>query len=157
MADKRDTTTSKARDELERSLIDDLRTIIRIVERDADSTDKRLGISRGQLKALRLIAQQPGIRVTELSAALSLHPSTTSNLLDKLQRRKLIRRRRGGKDQRVVSLQVTAMGRRVATETREDGGALISALAALPDQDIEGLAESLRSLRDKLDSGSEEF
>jgi DNA-binding MarR family transcriptional regulator len=50
------------------------------------------------------------MRVTELSAALAMHQSTASNLLDKLVKRKLVTRNRLPEDQRVVTLALTPKG-----------------------------------------------
>jgi DNA-binding MarR family transcriptional regulator len=70
-------------------------------------------VSGAQLWALCEIEEQPGLTVSELAHAMSIHLSTASNLLDKLETRKLVRRERASTDQRVVRVYVTREGEKV--------------------------------------------
>ncbi len=70
----------------------------RQVERDA-------GLGGAQLWALSVIAQSPGIGVTELARALDIHQSTASNLVRALGGRGLIASAREGQDRRGVALR----------------------------------------------------
>ena len=70
----------------------------RQVERDA-------GLGGAQLWALSVIAQSPGIGVTDLARALDIHQSTASNLVRALSGRGLIASAREGQDRRGVALR----------------------------------------------------
>ena len=115
------------------NVIRNLRLAFRIIRDYSRWVERRCGISATQLWTLREIASRPGIRTSDLSRALALHQSTTSNLLDKLEARGLIRRRRGGSDQREVRITLTASGREIlksAPGPRE--GLLHNALSRMP-------------------------
>lgn len=105
-----DTVTADSHDPV-RSVIRQLRVIIRALQGHSRSVERSCGISAAQLWALWELERSPGLSVGDLSRRLSVHPSTTSNLLDKLEQGGLIERRRRERDQRIVRLYVTNAGR----------------------------------------------
>lgn len=94
-----------------RSVIRQLRVIIRALQGHSRSVERACGISAAQLWALWELRRSPGLKVSDLSRQLSIHPSTASNLLDKLEQGGLIERRRRERDQRIVRLFITDAGR----------------------------------------------
>ena len=64
---------------------------------------------REALDALRIYTH-PGLKVSQLAAALAIHPSTCSNMLDKLEAEDLLVRDRSKTDQRAVHIFLTAKG-----------------------------------------------
>ena len=80
-----------------------VKTHFRQVEREA-------GVGGAQLWALSVIAQRPGIGVTDLSRELDIHQSTASNLIKALAERQLIIARRDGADRRSVALTMLPRG-----------------------------------------------
>ena len=81
-----------------RIVFNSVKTHFRQVEREA-------GLGGAQLWALSVIAQSPGIGVTELARALDLHQSTASNLVRSLSSRGLVAATREGADRRSVALR----------------------------------------------------
>ena len=81
--------------------------LVRMVQSGMQSIDPGRGLSGSQLWALWQISAHPGLRVAELAEALHIHPSTASNLLDKLESRDFVRRERRNTDNRVVRLYLT--------------------------------------------------
>lgn len=81
-----------------RIVFNSVKTHFRQVEREA-------GLGGAQLWALSVIAQTPGIGVTELARALDIHQSTASNLVRTLTQRGLISAAREGADRRGVALR----------------------------------------------------
>ena len=105
------------------------------------------GISGVHVWALWELSDAPGARVSELASALAIHPSTASNLLEKLTREGLVRRERGRGDQRVARLFITASGaallRRAPSPVR---AMLLEALYALPGPSLKRLDALLGEL-----------
>jgi DNA-binding MarR family transcriptional regulator len=96
---------------------------------------------------LATIADTPGITVSQLGQALSVHVSTASNLLDKLDRAGLVERLRGETDRRVVRLRLTDKGRDiVARAPRPLTGLVVDALEKMPEDALIRLNEDLASL-----------
>jgi DNA-binding MarR family transcriptional regulator len=86
------------------------RIIFRTANKQFAEVEKSIGISGAQLWALAEIVNMPGITVTNLSLCMSLHQSTTSNLIEKLEEKGLIKRVRSVDDRRVVELKATQKG-----------------------------------------------
>ena len=72
-----------------------------------------LGITGPQRFVLRVVDDAPGMSSGELAEYLHLHPSTLTGVLQRLERRKLLHRRKDPGDARRVLLEVTAAGRAV--------------------------------------------
>lgn len=87
--------------------------LVRAVQSGMQSIDASQGMSGSQLLALWQISAQPGLRVAELAEFLHIHPSTASNLLDKIEARGLVRRERSKSDNRVVRLFLNDSGTNV--------------------------------------------
>ena len=121
-----------------------LRELGRALDEHSRWVETQCGLSALQLGALRALAATPGMKVSELAAALLIHQSTASNMLDKLEARGLLHRQRVGPDQRVVRLQLTTAGTKLlATAPRPDEGGLNAALRRLPPDALARLAADL--------------
>ena len=86
------------------------RVIFGAVRQHFKAVGKACGVSGAQIWAMAALRQHPGMKVSELAQALSIHASTASNLLDKIEKAGLVRRERNHVDQRVVPLYLTAEG-----------------------------------------------
>ena len=123
------------------------RQVFRAAKLHFSAVEKRAGVTGAQLWALCELDEQPGVRVTDLAAAMALHQSTVSNLIDKLMRKRLIRRDRGDIDGRVVRLYLTAAGERVVRSAPQPArGVLPDALEHLPPTTLRGLDQQLGNL-----------
>ncbi len=101
--------------------------------------------------------QCPGMKVSELSAALSIHQSTASNMLDKLENKGLIRRERSEQDHRVVRLYLTEHGIENMTNAPQPAqGAINHALDRLPDQTLYELHNGLLQLINAMETADKD-
>lgn len=129
------------------SVLMQFRVLVRAMRAHYQSVAERSGLAGAQAWALAEIAARPGMSVGELARALALHLSTVSNIVGRLERLGLVRRARGGTDQRVVRLEPTAEGRRVlARAPRPAAGLLQQALARLAPVRITALNRDLAAL-----------
>ena len=78
---------------------------------------EHLGVSGPQRLALRIIEVTPGITAGKLADALDLHRSTVSGLVNRLEELGLLTRRGDRRDRRVVTLELTAAGRKLTART----------------------------------------
>lgn len=124
-----------------------LRVVFRTIQEHSRWVEKQCGVSAAQLWAMWELHSTPGLRVSELSKALSIHQSTASNLLDKLESKGLIQRERGKADHRVVRLYLTESGGELVEKSpRPAQGALSNALGQLPRESLQQLDEGLGQL-----------
>ena len=89
--------------------------------------------------------QPQGLTVNGLSALMALHQTTTSNLVNALTERKLIRRVRDDADQRIVHLHASAQGKQLLLLTPgPHAGLLVDALRRLDSSQLGQLSDSLK-------------
>ncbi len=103
------------------------------------------------------ILRNPGLKVTELANAMSIHHSTTCSLLDKLAKKGLIIRERVSIDQRVVTVKLTPNGMDLINQAPiPSQGILQHALFELPESVLESLTMNLDALIKQMQIKDEE-
>lgn len=128
-----------------------LRIILGAVRHHFHALETVCGVSGAQVWILSAIADTPGITVSQLSQALSVHVSTASNMLDKLAKAQLVRRERSESDRRVVNVHLTDKGQAMLERAPKPLSGLIpAALDNLPEEtlirlhkDLEGLIQQM--------------
>ncbi|MEJ2180274.1 MAG: MarR family transcriptional regulator [Gammaproteobacteria bacterium] len=139
--------TKTARDDVAKNIVQDLRIVVRTIQAHSRWVEKQCGVSSVQLWAMWELFASPGQKVSDLSKALSIHQSTASNMLDKLEEKSLIRRDRSGPDQRVVQLFLTKAGSDLlSVAPRPAQGAVQDALKSMSDQELKSLKTGLEAL-----------
>jgi DNA-binding MarR family transcriptional regulator len=140
-----------------RSVLQNLRRVFRSIQAHSRWVEKQCGVSSAQLWAIWELSTQPGLRVSDLSIIMSIHQSTASNMLDKLEDKGLVRRERRGPDQRVVHLYLTDEGTRLlANAPRPAQGALTHALQQVSDEALAQLDTGLEQLIRSMDADENE-
>lgn len=123
------------------------RVIFGTVRQHFKAIEKACGVSGAQIWAMAALRQTPGMKVSELAQALSIHASTASNLLDKIEKAGLIRRERNTVDQRVVKLYLTEAGEKALEKAPQPlTGILTHALGQLPGDVLDRLNQDLAAL-----------
>lgn len=130
-----------------------LRILFKSIQQHSKTVEKECGLTSAMLWMMWELFATPGLKVSELAKALSIHASTCSNMLDKLENKGLVERKRSGKDQRAVHLYITDEGSALlARAPRPAQGALSGALEKLPDDDLQKLIDGLKVLVGSLQS-----
>lgn len=97
-------------DEAVKGLLLASRALVAVAARSlADAGD----VTLPQFRALVVLSAQPGLTVSDLAAALDIHPTTATRLIDRLVRKRLVQRRELAEDRRITQLQLAARGRRL--------------------------------------------
>ncbi|HEY7985316.1 MAG TPA: MarR family transcriptional regulator [Methylophilaceae bacterium] len=89
------------------------RIIFKSITKHYSEVEQATGIGGASLWALAEIADSHNLTVSGLAKAMSIHQSTASNLLEKLETKDYILRVRSKQDRRVVNLSLTDKGRRI--------------------------------------------
>ena len=133
--------------ELAAEVLGRFREVFRAAKLHFAAVKKLAGVSGAQLWALSEINAQPGLRVSDLTQKMSLHQSTVSNLVEKLNSSGLLRRVREAGDNRVVRLQLTNAGKKMLAQApKPTRGVLPDALEKLDRRSLRKLSTSLDSL-----------
>ena len=124
----------------EKEVMLSLRVISQYIQRYSKTLQKNIGLSSSQLQTLWIVKDGQDVRVTDIAKGLSLHLSTTSNMLDTLEDKKLIKRVRESKDMRTVFIRLTKKGENILSKTPHPSeGKLAKALNAMTDKEINSL------------------
>lgn len=128
----------------EQNITQQLRIVFKAIQAHSTRIKSTCGLSSVRLWMLYEINNAPGIKVTVLASLLSIHRSTCSNMLDKLEAKDLIYRNRSKSDQRAVHLYLTNEGQAIlAKAPSPPEGKLSSTLNKLSSAQIDELEKSL--------------
>jgi DNA-binding MarR family transcriptional regulator len=132
-------------------IIDNIRRVFQVVHERSKRAEQRTGLTGPQLWAIKTIAQESPISVSEIARRMYLHPATVVGILDRLEKRQLVSRVRSIEDRRVVRVELTASGEAlVRTSPEVAQGILISGLESLPPPRLRTIAGALDQLVDIL-------
>ncbi len=128
----------------EQAIIQQMRILFKAVQAHSKKVEKACGLSSSKLWMIHEIATTPGIKVSQLAKTLSIHPSTCSNMLDKVEKAGFIYRDRSKSDQRAVHLYVTERGKEILLKAPSPPqGQLNSTLQKLSQAQLAELEKSL--------------
>jgi DNA-binding MarR family transcriptional regulator len=154
---KKTRKTSANRETTRQAIVQDLRIVVRTTQAHSRWIEKQCGVSGVQLWAMWQLFAEPGQKVSDLSKALSIHQSTASNMLDKLEDKQLIRRDRSGPDQRVVKLYLTSKGMELLSDApRPAQGPVTDALNRMTDDELSKLQSGLQALLQHMSLAAED-
>jgi DNA-binding MarR family transcriptional regulator len=106
-------------------------------------------LSPHHARALRVVSERDGMRLTDLAEALHIAPRSATEVVDGLQERGLVERTPDPGDRRAVLLRVTDEGRRIRAEIEAARTADAEELfGRLSPGDRAELARLLRTLTD---------
>lgn len=135
----------------ENNVTQQLRIIFKAIQAHSKEVENTCGLSSVRLWMLYEVNNAPGIKVSELASLLSIHRSTCSNMLDKLEEKQLLCRNRSKSDQRAVKLYITDEGKSVLLKAPSPPeGKLSSTLNTLSAKQLDDLERSLGLLVDAL-------
>lgn len=139
--------TSTPSSTLDLEVLKQFRVIFKSVRKHFSLIEEQAGVSGAQLWALHAIASSPGLRVTELARAMSVHQSTASNLVEKLVELSYVRREKSLEDSRAILLFVTPQGAdQLSQAPGPVRGILPDALEKLPEEVLVELNRNLSLL-----------
>ncbi|APW36499.1 hypothetical protein RD110_04160 [Rhodoferax koreense] len=128
-----------------------LRSLFWAAQEDYRQLEEITGLSPAEVRALTLVAQQPGQTVSALAARMRLSLPSVSNMLRRLVADGLITRTRLEQDQRTVLLHITAQAQAQLSQSRGGGSGLLQTLIGeLDAQGLDQLNQGLQSMLQRL-------
>ena len=133
----------------------ELMRLLWALDHGLQSTSKRMAVSLGitgpQRLVIRIVGRFPGISAGELADILCLHPSTLTGVLQRLERRWILIRKRDPDDGRRTLLSLTSRGLgHDAVHAGTVEAAVRSALSKVSRRKIALAREALKILSDEL-------
>jgi DNA-binding MarR family transcriptional regulator len=100
-----------------------------------------------QVEILQRLAEEPGLRVTDLAARQKLAVNTVSNVIQQMVLAGLVDRRVDGQDRRAVTVHLTDSGeQQLSSWLSANGRRLDTAFTGLPERDRRAILAALPSL-----------
>ena len=125
-------------------IIDNLRRVFQVVNEQSKKAERVTGLTGPQLWAIKTIAQEAPIMVSEIARHMYLHPATVVGILDRLEKQGLVARIRSTEDRRVVKVELTGQGRALVRKAPEVAqGLLVSGLEKLNSKKLINIAQGL--------------
>ncbi|HOO83822.1 MAG TPA: MarR family transcriptional regulator [Prolixibacteraceae bacterium] len=127
----------------------DIRKIVRSINLESKRIQKDYGVSIPQVLCLNYLYQSPGFQATQgdLKKFLHLNPSTTSGIVNRLEKKGLIARLPKLGDKRVTNLALTAQGEKLLKQIPALLHDRLSIkLQNLPSNELEQIRTSFRKL-----------
>jgi DNA-binding MarR family transcriptional regulator len=137
--------TTKRTDTVE--IVQGLRRIVKALHTYSQDVQSAYRLTGPQLWALKTLQRNGRLSTGRLAAALAVHQSSVSILVDRLEKRGLVRRIRGRLDHRVVEMELTKRGAALAAEAPEAAqGRLLHALEAMPPREVRRIRHAVDRL-----------
>jgi DNA-binding MarR family transcriptional regulator len=95
-------------------IMQSLRRIFKAIQDYSHEVSEKFGITGPQLWALKTISQNESLSLSDLGKRMYLHPSTITGVIDRLEKKGYVTRNRDQVDRRVIYVQLTAEGKRLA-------------------------------------------
>ncbi|MEZ6194571.1 MAG: MarR family transcriptional regulator [Planctomycetota bacterium] len=134
-------------------VLESIRRITRAVELHSRRLMAVYRITGPQLGCLHEIAAAGELSPGVLARAVHLSPSTVIGILDRLEERGLVTRRRSASDRRVVRVALTAEGESFVSRAPSPlHDTLAAAMDELPESELAGIAGALERMASLMDS-----
>lgn len=128
-------------------IMQSLRRIFKAIQDYSHEVSSKFGITGPQLWALKTISQNESLSLRDLSERMYLHPSTITGVIDRLEKKGYVTRKRDQVDRRVIYVQLSAEGRRLARRAPNPAqGKMIYGLKNLKKRDLNLIYYSVRKL-----------
>lgn len=101
------TKKNKNENEVDFDLVSACRRLYTAIDHLDDTAAKHLGVSRNDLRCLNLLENGP-VSPSQISSRLGLTSGTVTTLIDRLEAKKLVKRKRDPDDRRGVLVEPTA-------------------------------------------------
>ncbi|HVH66687.1 MAG TPA: MarR family winged helix-turn-helix transcriptional regulator [Gemmatimonadales bacterium] len=129
------------------AIVQGLRRIVKALQTYSQEVRSAYGLTGPQLWALKTLQRSGRTSTGGLAAALAVHQSSVSILVDRLERRGLVRRTRDRRDHRVVAIDLTKRGAELASDAPEAAqGRLLHALEAMPPREVQMIRRAVDRL-----------
>lgn len=125
--------------------IDNLRRVFQAINEYSKSAERSTGLTGPQLWALKILANESPMRVSDLARQMCLRPPTVVGIIDRLEVKGLIFRNLSKEDRRAVNLELSEVGRNLsanAPEVVQD--VLVRGLEDLTEEQYQSVAEGMK-------------
>lgn len=134
-------------------IFNNLRRIFQALNEQSKQAERATGLTGPQLWAMMTLLSEGSLRVSALAEKMFLHPATVVGILNRLEEKGFVVRKRAQHDRRAVEVELTETGRTVANDAPEvPQGRIARGLLTLPLEEMSEVHRSLALLVSLLDA-----
>lgn len=135
-------------------IVQGLRRIVKALHSYSQDVYRTYGLTAPQLWALKTLEREGPLPAGRLAEALAVHQSSISILVDRLERRGLVRRVRASDDRRFVRIALTKRGTALSRGAPEPAqGRLLHGLRAMSPLRVRHLRAAVDRLVEAMEAG----
>jgi DNA-binding MarR family transcriptional regulator len=124
-----------------------LRRIFKAIQDYSHEVSHKFGITGPQLWALKTISQNESLSLRDLSERMYLHPSTITGVIDRLEKKGYVTRKRDQVDRRVIYVELTPEGKKLVRRAPNPvQGKMIYGLRELNMRELNSIYYSVQKL-----------
>ncbi len=124
-----------------------LRKLVQAGDLYSRQLDRLVKVSQPQLACIKVIHEYGPMSSSSLAKYVLVKPSTVTGIIDRLEQKELVIRKRGVKDRRVVTIHLTPKGEEFAAESPPlIPLSIINGLDRLPEDETKKIVTSLGAL-----------
>jgi len=128
-------------------IMQSLRRIFKAIQDYSHEVSEKYGITGPQLWVVKTISLDGNLALGDLGKRMYLQPSTITGLIDVLERKGYVTRVRDQDDRRVVRVQLTAKGKRLAEKAPNPAqGKIIYGLRKLKKKELNPIYNSVQKM-----------
>ena len=128
-------------------IMQSLRRIFKAIQDYSHEVSEKFGITGPQLWALKTISENESLSLSDLGKRMYLHPSTITGVIDRLEKKRYVTRIRDQVDRRVIYVELTAEGKRLAKRAPNPAqGKMIYGLKNLKRRELNLIYDSVGKL-----------
>lgn len=135
------------KDEAVAETMESLRRILKSLQDYSQSVLSHFGVTSPQLWVLKTLAQDGDLTLGDLSKRMSVHPSTITRVVDRLEKKGYVIRIRNQRDRRLVKVQLTPKGVELAKRAPNPmQGKMIYGLRRLKKEELYSIYKAMARL-----------
>jgi DNA-binding MarR family transcriptional regulator len=128
-------------------IMQSFRRIFKSIQQYSEAVLKEFGVTGPQLWLLKILRKENETSVSNLSQRMCLHISTVSGIIDRLEKKGYVARKREKPDRRVVTVRLTYQGKQIISKAPEPAqGKLLHGLQKLSHREVMELYDSLQKI-----------
>lgn len=128
-------------------IVQSFRRIFKAIHQYSEEVLKEFGVTGPQLWLLKTLREEGGTSVGDLSEKMYLHISTVSGIIDRLEAKGYVVRKREAPDRRVVTVHLTSAGKRIVDRAPEPSqGKLLYSLQTLSEKEVLEMHDVLQKI-----------
>ena len=133
-----------------------IKRIMWLIKQNFEKDFKKMHVTQSQILVMRVLNYYGDMKVGDISRELDLSNSTVSGIIDRLVEKKIVQRKRGEEDRRIVMISLADEYRQpVKKQLNAVAQKMRKALSTITEEDLDSVIQGLEKLERILEESQE--